>query len=359
VYTRPMSRFLALTLTTAALTLPCGCASDACIGGSLEDYCAGPCRSFDEALAAANALEEQDVPFCDDGTLRRSYSGVGTCNDFRWVELRPSLDSRIEFFDAAGTMVAAEYSTDCNCFCGDTSFSKTYGPVPNCERVRTDEPCEVIPFSLGRSPLGCEETNDTTLLFDDTFAEEDWITEIVLHEANGEPSDFEYSSEQVESTIDANTFRLTRHTIDTQSCSAEPCGYSMKGVNRRVGWTYDPQTSGEIDHIHYTESQRVRLDQGSIPRAGLEWTFVVFQESGSGEQVRYEVASGEQEIASSSWQDKGNCTLSPDDFTPAGLDFDGPPLSFGYARRTTADSQGTRLTLEHSIDHFRIAIVPK
>lgn len=52
-------------------------------------------------------------------------------------------------------------------------------------------------------------------------------------------------------------------------------------------------------------------------------------------------------------------TLSPDDFTPAGLDFGGSPLSFGYARRTTADSQGTRLTLEHSIEHFRITIVPK
>ncbi len=109
--------------------------SDECIGGSLEDYCAGPCRSFDEALAAANALEEQDVPFCDDGTLWRSYSGVGTCDDFRWVMLRPSLDSRIEFFDAAGTMVAAEYWTDCDCFCDNTSFFKSYGPVPNCERV--------------------------------------------------------------------------------------------------------------------------------------------------------------------------------------------------------------------------------
>ena len=360
MYTHLTLRLLALTLAASAVALFFyGCASDACIGGSLEDYCDGPCRSFDEALAAANALEEQEVPFCDDGTLRRSYSGVGTCDDFRWVELRPSLDSRIEFFDAVGTMVAAEYGTDCNCFCGGTSFSKSYGPVPNCERVQTDEPCEVIPFSLGRSPLGCRETNNTTLLFDDTFAEEDWITELVLYEANGEPSDFEYGSEQVESAIDANTFRLTRHTIDTQSCSAEPCGYSMKGVNRRVGWTYDPQTSGEIDHIHYTESQRVRLDQGSIPRSGLEWTFVVFQEGDSGEQVRYEVTRGEQEIASSSWQDKGHCTLRPDDFTPAGLDFGGSPLSFGYARRTTADSQGRRLTLEHSIDHFRIAVVPK
>ncbi len=123
-----------------------GCASEdaVCRGGSLEDHCSGECETYDEALATADALE--DLQDCnDDGTLNRQYSGVGVCGDFRWVMTRPSLDDFTEYFDASGAMVGAIHGTDCNCFCGGSSFTKDYGFVPDCEREPIDTPCEANP----------------------------------------------------------------------------------------------------------------------------------------------------------------------------------------------------------------------
>lgn len=64
--------------------------------------------------------------------------------------MRPKLDASTEFFDASGTMAAAERETDCDCFCGDRSFSMTFGPVPDRSREPTIETCEPVPAALGR-----------------------------------------------------------------------------------------------------------------------------------------------------------------------------------------------------------------
>jgi hypothetical protein len=55
---------------------------------------------------------------------------------------RPKLDERTEYFDASGEMVGAVWGTDCNCFCGGSSFSKDYGSVPSCALESVDTPCE-------------------------------------------------------------------------------------------------------------------------------------------------------------------------------------------------------------------------
>ena len=130
-----------LAILSALTAAACGSENGVCRGGSLENYCSGSCRSFDEALLAANALE--DFSDCaDDATLNRAYSAVGTCEKFRWVMTRPSLDDFTEFFDESGEMVGAIHGTDCNCFCGTSSFTKEYGFVPDCELEPVDPtPC--------------------------------------------------------------------------------------------------------------------------------------------------------------------------------------------------------------------------
>jgi hypothetical protein len=119
------------------------CASDdndGCRGGSLEDYCSGSCRNYEEALAVANALEDPED--CnDDGTLNRQFSGAGTCGEFRWVMTRPFVDEFAEFFDGSGAMVGAIQGTDCNCFCGGSSFTIEYGFVPDCVLEPVNTPC--------------------------------------------------------------------------------------------------------------------------------------------------------------------------------------------------------------------------
>ena len=89
-----------------------GCWMDAeCRGGSLEDYCAGPCP----------VLEDTAV--------------TGACGEYRWIDrFLNSLDSLYEYYDAGGVLVGVEHWTDCNCFCENRSFVKTFGSVPDCER---------------------------------------------------------------------------------------------------------------------------------------------------------------------------------------------------------------------------------
>ena len=82
-----------------------------CRGGSLEDYCDGPCPALEDAAV------------------------TGACGEYLWINrFKNSLDSLLEYYDAEGVLVGVEHWTDCNCFCDRRSFVKTFGSVPDCER---------------------------------------------------------------------------------------------------------------------------------------------------------------------------------------------------------------------------------
>lgn len=89
-----------------------GCWIDGeCRGGSLEDYCEGPCPTLEDAAV------------------------TGACGQYRWINrFQNSLDSLLEYYDAEGVLVGVEHWTDCNCFCDGRSFFKAFGSVPDCER---------------------------------------------------------------------------------------------------------------------------------------------------------------------------------------------------------------------------------
>ena len=337
------------------------CAADGCWNGvecrrgSLESYWRDPFPTFEEAVAAADEWEEMELRVCtDEGVLLRSYSAIGTCGEYDWVVVGFGTGGQTEFFDSSGKLVGAEGRSDINEFCGQRSFTIVYGAVPDCTREVVDDTCEPVPFGLGRSPLRCRDTAATTLFFDGGFDADDWDTGLLIEGAAGAPSDFAATTELTAIGGDPDAYRAMSHTIDTQSCTEAPCGYTMAVVYRRLGWAYDPRETGTIQEINYSESKRAR----SQLRETLS-TLVLFQENESGEEVRYEMVRGPVIVDRATWMPDGGCTLAPRDFTPTGLDFDGRPISFGYLRRTTVDDPGIVLVSTHDIDNFRVAVVPK
>jgi len=97
----------------------------------LSDYCEGSdCPSWDQAVADAEEFGRGGgwPGSCYDWD---AYSGP--CGDLRYIFIG-GLGGTIEYFDAAGALVAVERYDDVPTFCDDTSFNLWYGPIPDCTR---------------------------------------------------------------------------------------------------------------------------------------------------------------------------------------------------------------------------------
>ena len=129
--TAPPSRDLGLDGSAAACVEP------------LADLCArvdgGTCPTYDAALAALRVR----------ATMRPCYLiRVGTCGSaYRFTEESlGGLGLERRYYSASdGALVAVETESDATSFCGGTSFSIAYGPVPTCTLVQTELLCRCLP----------------------------------------------------------------------------------------------------------------------------------------------------------------------------------------------------------------------
>jgi hypothetical protein len=105
----------------------------------LSDYCEGSeCPTWEEAVAQAEELGAAGGPRCEDdtGTGMQLYSGP--CGDLGYISWSNWFWGYDEYFDASGTLVAAAYHDDVPDFCDGTSWEIWYGPIPDCERDRSN-----------------------------------------------------------------------------------------------------------------------------------------------------------------------------------------------------------------------------
>jgi hypothetical protein len=99
-----------------------------CCQAPLSDYCEGSdCPSWDQAVADAEEFGRGGGRCYD----WEAYSGP--CGDLGYIFIG-GLGGTIEYFDAAGALVAVEFYDDVPDFCDETSFNIWFGPIPDCTR---------------------------------------------------------------------------------------------------------------------------------------------------------------------------------------------------------------------------------
>lgn len=96
----------------------------------LSNYCA-PCKGFNQRATEAR---QNARSFC-------FFANIGTCGDLRYIEESGGFGGTTEYYDASGQLVAAETSSDTNSFCSGSSFSESYGDIPGCTRLVTENLC--------------------------------------------------------------------------------------------------------------------------------------------------------------------------------------------------------------------------
>jgi len=102
--------------------------------GSLEELCRTGCEDFTEAW---RSLQRGAAP-CRAGERAR-YS-AGTCGSARFIASDGGFSGEVTYYDAAGKVIAASFSTDDAELCGN-SFSRWYGKVLKCRAVTTSSLC--------------------------------------------------------------------------------------------------------------------------------------------------------------------------------------------------------------------------
>jgi hypothetical protein len=98
----------------------------------LASHCdKGKCRSYAETLAV---LHDPQSPY----TAPFGHIEAGECNAGHYTQSTVWYMHVTEYFDAAGTMIGAQETTDAAQFCDGRSFSASFGTVPSCARRRTE-----------------------------------------------------------------------------------------------------------------------------------------------------------------------------------------------------------------------------
>jgi hypothetical protein len=156
------------------------------------------------------------------------------------------------------------------------------------------------------------------------------------------------------------TMGSTGHSEHVEATGGNPGGYrwmkndhsdpSKIAVRHLFNSGYDPGIEGPVSHIDYREDS-ILLDQGTA--GTLNGTFVVVQ---SGTVYIADIGN----ISSAAWSTVSRSSLTPSDFTPAGLDFSaaGGAMQFGYVRSSfTTDQYGG--DMRHGIDNWTVIVHKK
>jgi hypothetical protein len=85
----------------------------------------------------------------DSGCSERERGELGTCGALKYVAQHDGYAGHTEYFDHAGTLVAADRSSDTNSYCNGKSFGAQYGTRADCTRVVANDLCSGMPRQDG------------------------------------------------------------------------------------------------------------------------------------------------------------------------------------------------------------------
>lgn len=94
--------------------------------------------------------------------------------------------------------------------------------------------------------------------------------------------------------------------------------------------------------------------EAAFPGAEVGWAFYVEQGG-----TPYMAIGEDTSITRATWRTNSICGITPEDFTPGGLDFSatGGSLTFGFTRANTNTSTANVQRNVHGIDEFKVVIV--
>jgi len=202
----------------------------------------------------------------------------------------------------------------------------------------------------GGMPVTCDDpTGAVVEIIDSDFQDSNWEVEIVATEGAVYDAPIE---RRASGGFGDTPFRQMTHTIEsaTNSNCAESC---TLGVVHKIATTYNPR-GGAIDHIDYTEAQKIITPGHEGAQVG--WAFAVVQD-----ERRYN-GPATTAFGVTDWTINGLCGLTAEDFGPKDgphPDFSemGSELTFAYIRSNSNTSDIAAVTNVHGIDDFRVVIV--
>lgn len=202
-----------------------------------------------------------------------------------------------------------------------------------------------------------EPPSGSVIIEDQDFADADWV--LTVSQTMGAIVSTDPTGQQMSGGVEDSPYRSMVHEItnpnvgDDPGCTMDSCSYTLQVTHRYQPGSYTPASDGAIDYIDYSESRIIT--EPAFEGAGVGWRFAIWQGG-----VRYILNSASNTAFTDIvWTNESNCGLRPEDFTPAGLNFEnGSELSFGYIRSNTNTSlAGSTQRSVHGIDDFRVVIV--
>lgn len=140
-----------MSLAALSFLLVAGCTVQEDLVGSsdcrtppIEAFCMS-CETYDERVRRIEASADSR---CREplGTLR-----VGTCGDLRYTSEGAAFGGGVQYFDAAGDLVASEWGSDVPN--PDGCWTVPYGFIPRCEHKVSRDLCTPLssggPFGIG------------------------------------------------------------------------------------------------------------------------------------------------------------------------------------------------------------------
>ena len=211
----------------------------------------------------------------------------------------------------------------------------------------------------GGSALGCGEPPSAAVVIEDQdFDDANWT--LAVAQTEGATVSTAPTGQLSAGGVAGSGYRSMAHEITNPSvgedpkCTADSCSFSLSVTHQYQLGSYTPAADGAIEHIDYSEARIIT--EPAFEGAAVGWTFAIWQDGN-----RYVLSPASRPSTAFrdvSWATESSCRLTPESFTPEGLNFvDGSAMTFGYVRSNTNTSAGTTQRNVHGIDDFRVVIV--
>ncbi len=329
------------------------------------------CKCRGEDNLPPPALE---VPIVDAGsdrtvevgdTVELDGSSNGNTATHKWQFLSQPSGSMATIQDADQLMGASFVADRAGEFevelVGATSSDPT---APDVNPAARDTVVITAISSDGGTPLDCINVPEgAVVIADDEFDDVNWGETVIPPpgadttgtDAEQAPSD---GVDGVDDPYRSMTHQIKNPSIGEENCTIEDCAFSLGVLHEYAGGRYTPSEMGAIAYIDYSESHIITTP--AFTGAAVGWTFAVWQVDPPDPPIRYtyQQKPGASAFMDLTWDTEYRCGLTPDDFTPDGLNFeDGGQITFGYIRSNTNTTPDSTQRNVHGIDNFRVVIV--
>ncbi|MBW2717862.1 MAG: hypothetical protein JRD94_04700 [Deltaproteobacteria bacterium] len=293
-------------------------------------------------------------------TVELDGSSSGNTGSHKWQFLSQPSGSMATIQDADQLMGASFVADRIGEFevelVGATSSDPT---APDVNPAARDTVVITAISSDGGTPLDCINVPEgAVVIADDEFDDVNWGETVIPPpgadttgtDAEQAPSD---GVDGVDDPYRSMTHQIKNPSIGEENCTIEDCAFSLGVLHEYAGGRYTPSEMGAIAYIDYSESHIVTGP--AFTGAAVGWTFAVWQ---GGTRYTYQQNPGASAFMDLTWNTEYRCGLTPDDFTPDGLNFEnGGQITFGYIRSNTNTSPDSTQRNVHGIDNFRVVIV--